>query len=735
MNAPSMTVATWGAHPGGWDRFAETLGLTEDLLPVVSNPSAEISPDSKMQEIGKTPSRYNGQRKVAGIKEWTKYRASESDIKRWRGEPDYGICIQTRRVRAIDVDIPDAALAGEVEEFIAAHLGRRLPKRHRANSAKFLLAFELEGDYGKRKITVAEGKIIELLMTGQQFIACGTHPSGARYEWEGGLPRSLPVLAADEFEILFGAIQARFGVSPATTSQVSERTKGAHLDIDDPVVSLIEERGMVHGEHDGGFVITCPWEHEHTMGDPGDGRTLYYPAGANGRSERGFKCLHGHCEQRKLPDFLGEIGYVENGADDFDPLDEQDMVEARRAIADIMASVDLFGADVAVAGIKEHLPVALLSAQEHAALQDQVAEAVGVGLGRARTLLPLPPRSRFASTPFGDILDPKPVAWFIKGVLPQLDIGMLFGASGSGKSFLILDMAAAIVRGVPWRGRKVKQGEVAYIAAEGARGFRQRVQAYIRHFGPEAGAALRAGFRIHEIAPNLMAENDAKELAKTLRAEGSPKLVIIDTLAQVTPGGDENNSKDMKTAMNHARAIGRATGAMVVVVHHSGKDASKGARGWSGLKGDVDVELEVSRAGDDRTLTVSKLKEGREGDKYGFKLLDIPLGMDDDGEVYGSCVVEHGPVAAKAPARGKGKWQKRVDAALDDLAGLDDRLVPRAQVEDRVLEIALENDGPPSDGQAPKSRTRSIRDAIDGMVEDETLVQKGTFIGRGRGES
>ncbi|QLQ04086.1 MAG: AAA family ATPase [Thiobacillus sp.] len=106
---------------------------------------------------------------------------------------------------------------------------------------------------------------------------------------------------------------------------------------------------------------------------------------------------------------------------------------------------------------------------------------------------------------------------------------------GIGKSFLALDIAAAVVRGVPWRGFKTLQGEVAYFVAEGAGGFRQRIRAYIEHNGPEAAQALRAGLRIHEDGPNLLVESDVKAFIEVLRAEGSPRLVIIDTLAQATP--------------------------------------------------------------------------------------------------------------------------------------------------------------------------------------------------------
>ena len=166
----------YGASPEEWAYFSQILGLAEDMLPVVSNPNAKISPNSKMKALGKTPSYYR-QHGVVGIPNWTDQRPNQSTIDAWSREPDYGICIQTREVRALDVDIADPAAAERVTHKIA----RQLPARIRTNSSKCLLAFRLPGDYTKRVIRTADG-IIEFLATGQQFIACGTHPSGARYE-------------------------------------------------------------------------------------------------------------------------------------------------------------------------------------------------------------------------------------------------------------------------------------------------------------------------------------------------------------------------------------------------------------------------------------------------------------------------------------------------------------------------------------------------------------------------
>jgi hypothetical protein len=90
------------------------LDLAAHLLPVVSNPHATISGNSNMAAIGKTPSRYNGNGEVSGIPKWTEFAATPGDIEKWKSEEDYGICLQTRAVRAFDIDIKDRAKSDTV---------------------------------------------------------------------------------------------------------------------------------------------------------------------------------------------------------------------------------------------------------------------------------------------------------------------------------------------------------------------------------------------------------------------------------------------------------------------------------------------------------------------------------------------------------------------------------------------------------------------------------------------
>ncbi|MBG0871860.1 bifunctional DNA primase/polymerase [Burkholderia sp. 9777_1386] len=308
-----------GARPADWLHFDLVLGLGLDLLPVVSNTAAERSPDSKLRDLGKTPSRYNAARQVVGIAGWTGYAASDDELARWADEPDYGICIQTRAARALDIDVPDPDAARAITDFIALWLGDDLPTRFRANSGKVLLAFYMPGGFAKRKLVV-DGGVIEFLATGQQFVAAGLHPSGARYEWRGGLPAALPELAVDEFEALWSALAKQFAVEPAEQGDaLTPRQRGPSIAAPDPVADWLRGEGLVLGEdREGALQLACPWQHEHTTGEAGDGSTVWFPAGTNGYDRGHFKCLHGHCTGRGDGEFLEAVGYAETAAEEFE---------------------------------------------------------------------------------------------------------------------------------------------------------------------------------------------------------------------------------------------------------------------------------------------------------------------------------------------------------------------------------------------------------------------------------
>jgi hypothetical protein len=632
-----------------------------------------VSPNSSLKAVGKVPSVYNGARQAAGFKDWTAKRATGEEIASWSRERDYGICIQTRHVRALDVDVDDPELASRIHAFIDAH-SPGLPTRRRGNASKFLLAFDLPGELFKRRVKCASG-MIELLATGQQFIAVGMHPSGVRYEWADGLPDAFPVLSSAQLEDLWSQLATEFGIEAATESNPSVKAnKLADAAATDPVAQFLLNAGRVKkAERDGRLHITCPFEDEHT-GDSGESSTTYWPAHTGGYAQGHFRCLHAHCEHRADQDFLDGVGYV-----DEDLLSEFSAIAAPSPADDPLPITDKADVTIDAPSVK-------------------------------------PARFRVYSAE--EFTQGKPLTWLIKGVLPQAELGMVYGESTAGKTFAILDMVAHIAMGRPWRGIKTRQVRVMYVAAEGATGMRYRLKAIANHLNVEL-ADLPIKFIAD--APNLLEKQDALDLAKAIVAAGGADVVVLDTFAQVMAGGNENSGEDVGKVLAHCRGINRATGgAMVLPVHHSGKDTSRGARGWSGIKAAMDVELEVVRVEERRSVSVTKIKDGPgEGREYPFRLNTVVLGLDEDGDEITSCVVEHaeGGSSVRRVARARlGQFEQAVVDAVEELVGVSNEPAPL----DEVLLMAITK--VPHDGDGEDRRRDNVKRAANNLVDKKCLL-------------
>jgi len=307
--------APWGASAADWSAL-ERLGLGADLLPVVSDPGAKISALSKMRDLGKTPSRFNAAGDVVGIPAWTQHQATDRERGRWAQDSRLGICIQTRQVKAIDIDIADPVRAAEVQALLELGLGV-LPVRSRPNSGKRLLLLALPVDFPKRVIRTAHG-IIELLSTGQQFVAVGTHPSGVRYAWAGGLPALVPEISMAELDVAWQALIEQFalpdGASTERRGMLPAVPRSAD-DLRDPAVAWLAENRWVTGyERDGRVDVLCPWADGHST-DSGPSSTSYFPAGVGGFAQGHFRCLHASCAGRTDGDFLEAVGYTASAFD------------------------------------------------------------------------------------------------------------------------------------------------------------------------------------------------------------------------------------------------------------------------------------------------------------------------------------------------------------------------------------------------------------------------------------
>ena len=245
---------------------------------------------------------------------------------------------------------------------------------------------------------------------------------------------------------------------------------------------------------------------------------------------------------------------------------------------------------------------------------------------------PPKPAPRFKLLGADDLRSLPPLAWWVKGVIPATGLAAAFGPSGSGKSFLMFDLAAQMADGGEWFGHRVEAGPVVYCALEGEAGFKLRSQAWEAH----RGRSLPRGLHMMLQPFALTNPKDVSDLASVVPAGAA---IIIDTLNRAAPTADENASRDMGEIIQAAKRLQELTGGLVLLVHHTGKNAAAGLRGHSSLFAALDAALEVSRDGDRREWRVAKAKDGEDGNAHPFRLKVQPLGEDADGDPVSSCVI------------------------------------------------------------------------------------------------
>ncbi|WP_167759712.1 AAA family ATPase [Massilia horti] len=275
------------------------------------------------------------------------------------------------------------------------------------------------------------------------------------------------------------------------------------------------------------------------------------------------------------------------------------------------------------------------------------------------------PTTRFKVLTAEQMAQAEFIKWTIRGLLPQIGLAALFGPSGSGKSFLTLDLSVSIASGVPeWYGMRVTQCPVTYCVLEGEGGMGKRVVAWEKYRGQKMPDTLR--FIAQQF--DLTVATDVEELAIAIRSAGGANgLIVLDTLNRATPGSDENSSKDMGVIIANTKALQQLTGGMVLLVHHTGKDESKGMRGHSSLFAAMDCVIGVV-TGKGLSWTVAKSKDDVTGTLHGFRLEQVVVGEDEDGSDITSCVaVSTAPAFAQCGSKKLGQNQQIARDVLCDL--------------------------------------------------------------------
>jgi hypothetical protein len=250
------------------------------------------------------------------------------------------------------------------------------------------------------------------------------------------------------------------------------------------------------------------------------------------------------------------------------------------------------------------------------------------------------------------VSEPRP-KHLIEGVIPAGGMVVTYGDSGQGKSFTAMDRDMHIAGGKPWCGRNVTQGAVVWVAAEMSEDLYDRIEAVKQHLGLDNSVPFFAVPCPVDLLRPGADINPLIDLIKTIEAEHGVKVIktTIDTLSRALAGGNENAPDDMGMFVKHVDRIRYECACTVEVIHHTGKDSARGARGHSLLRAATDTEIEVGGG----RIKVTKQRTMAGGDEWEFKRSPRRVGLRHDGTDATSCYVE------TREARGKGSADWRLE--------------------------------------------------------------------------
>lgn len=350
-------------------------------------------------------------------------------------------------------------------------------------------------------------------------------------------------------------------------------------------------------------------------------------------------------EQRKELQLAGGLAYI-NQLGDW-ALDAEYHAGLVRKAADLRAEADLGRRIVQQATAPDAEPGAAVTF-----IDDYLQRQKERSLGRSGD----PADALLAELLDASSLDNMPTLEPLVGDLLHLDsLARVVGPSGHMKSFMVIDFAGHVGTGMQWHGHHVRQGTVVYLVAEGARGIRKRVRAWEKHHGIKMTDVLFLPRPVQAMSPEW------DTLIEAMRRL-APSMVVIDTQARVSVGVEENSAKELGLVVDRMEQLRAATGACVLVIHHTGHVGEHG-RGSSSAKGALQSELHVSKKGDNARNIVVTLKTGKQKDdeeggdlQFGLKVITLDGETKPDGRPVTSVVLESLDMRPAEVVKGSPEW-------------------------------------------------------------------------------
>lgn len=295
-------------------------------------------------------------------------------------------------------------------------------------------------------------------------------------------------------------------------------------------------------------------------------------------------------------------------------------------------------------------------------------------ISNAKEITAASPKPRVRLVSIADLGNMKPPTWLIQDVLTENGLSMVWGRSGSLKSFAVLDMGLCIATGLQWHGKAVKRGRVIYLAAEGSQGLVGRIAGWMQSRGRDLPAP---DFQVIPHGLTMVNQGDLDALIAAIQERPErPAFIVIDTLSRTFGAGNPNQPSDMNAFVTACDRLKEATGAHVLVVHHGGKDSDKNELGNESFRNASDTVIHVRRK-DDNIELVNEAPKGKQKDAEEFptiSLRSVKIAYELNEKEHSTLILNLNSEDEKAPSQQEptqamGRVEKQIIAALKKADG------------------------------------------------------------------
>jgi hypothetical protein len=208
-----------------------------------------------------------------------------------------------------------------------------------------------------------------------------------------------------------------------------------------------------------------------------------------------------------------------------------------------------------------------------------------------------------------ELADRGPTPFIIQNVVPEGGFTLITGESGSGKSFIAVDMAMSLAYGHTWAGYKTRQSKVLYVAMEGQNGVISRVKAWLK-LKNVAHQRDRFKFLLTNFS---FADDHMFDSLMTTIGQVQPNVIVVDTVAHAMSGLEENSATEMGAFISRVAEMERVCGSTTILIHHIAKNDPKNgsmkSRGSGALPAAANAAFNTKKLAKSSTISFSCMKQ------------------------------------------------------------------------------------------------------------------------------